>query len=164
MKILTLLLLLFSFDLFGQYLNIETEFKLGTGIYYANAYNEVDSSRTRTYIQTDVNFFTDNDRFFQYGISAGTELETRLAFFPGAFIKIEKENKFGGIFVLSGFEYMIKPETSFGFRFGIGGNYKITNDLRIIIDFDIKPHLFGEDLPNSMIVYFNLLIGIGFTF
>jgi len=164
LKFLTLLLMLLSLNLFGQYLNIEPEIKLGTGIYFYEGYNELISARTRTYFQIDTNFFTDNDRFFQYGISAGIETETRLAFFPGAFIKLEKENKFGGIFVLTGFEYLVIPETSFGFRFGIGGNYKITNDLKFIVNFDIKPQLFGEDLPNSMIVYFNLLIGIGFIF
>jgi len=159
------IIFLISFNLFAQYLDIDTQIKAGTGITAISWNQEVGFRRSYTNIMLDTSFIIDKDRSLQYGFSIDLDLETKMSFTPGIFIKLEKpiENKFS-IFGIAGATYMVIPETIFGFRIGFGSNYMLLDYLGFILQLDIEPLLFGTGLNDRMLTEIKLLFGVNFLF
>jgi hypothetical protein len=164
LKYLLVILCFVNIPLFGQYLNIEPEIKIATGVNFIKGYNQVNTIRTRTYIQSDTNFIIDENRSFFWGVSNGLEFEVRLAYFPGAYLKVESLGKAVNYFALAGFELMVLTEMAFGLRFGVGVSYKIDEKFSAIFQTELKPYLFGEDLGGDMVLYLNFLLGVSAIF
>ncbi|MBN2694030.1 hypothetical protein JXR93_05165 [bacterium] len=164
LKYIFIILCFINIPLLGQYLNIEPDIKLGTGVNFLKGYNQVNTIRTRTYIQNDINIIVDENRSFFWGISNGMEFEVRLAYFPGAYLKVESSSKIVNYFALAGFELMVLPDMAFGLRFGGGVTYKIAEKFSAIFQTELKPYLFGEDLGENMTLYLNFLLGVSSIF
>ncbi len=160
-----IILFLITINIFSQYLDIDTQLKVGTGLTALSWNKEVGYRRSYTNIMIDNSFIIDEDRSFQYGISLDLDLETRMSFTPGVFFKFEKDlkNKFL-IFGVVGATYMVTPDTIFGFRIGFGGNYMLLEYLGFIFQLDIEPLLFGSGINGRMLTEIKTLFGINFLF
>jgi hypothetical protein len=160
-----LFILLFSFNIYAQYFNIDSQIKLNTGVSALTWYQEVGYRRSYTGIVFDTSMIIDEDRSFQYGLNIDMEFEKRLSFSPGLFLKTEKKlnNKYL-LFGIAGFNYMVTPETIFSFRVGIGFNYVLLSYLELILEINIKPSLFGSGVNGKPFTDIKLLFGVGFIF
>jgi len=154
-----------TINIFSQYLDIDTQIKVGTGLTAISWNQEVGFRRSYTNIMIDNNFIIDGDRSFQYGFSLDLDLETKMSFTPGIFFKFEKDlkNRFL-VFGIAGITYMIAPKTIFGFRIGLGSNYMLLEYLGFIFQLDIEPLLFGDGLNGRMLTEIKTLFGINFLF
>jgi hypothetical protein len=160
-----LIILLISFNIYAQYLDIDAQIKIGTGLTAISWNQEVGFRRSYTNIMIDTSFIIDKDRTFQYGFSIDIDLETKLSFTPGIYLKFEKSIKNNlSIFAVSGITYMISPDTIFGFRIGFGANYMLLDYLGFIFQLDIEPLLFGSGLNDRMLTEIKTLFGINFLF
>jgi len=150
----------------AQLLTIDTQVKLGTGIAITPGYNQVNIRRSFTNIITDISFIIDEDRSFQYGFSIDLDLERRMTFTPGIYLKLEKKlnNTDFSIFGIGGITYMVTPETIFGFRVGFGTNYMLLHYLGFVLQLDIEPLLFGSGLDGKMMNEIKFLFGVNVLF
>jgi len=150
----------------AQFLTVDTQVKIGTGIAITPGYNEVNNRRSFTNIIADISFIVDEDRSFQYGFSIDLDLETRMTFTPGFYFKLEKKlnNTNFSIFTVGGITYMVTPETIFGFRVGFGSNYMLLHYLGFVLQLDIEPLLFGSGLDGKMMNEIKVLFGVNVLF
>jgi len=165
MKKLIILSLLLTFNLFGQLLTVDSNLKIGTGVATLPGYNEVKFRRSFTNLLIDTSFIIDEDRSFQYGFSIDLDLERRMTFTPGVYLKFERSisDKISA-FGIGGIAYMVMPETIFGFRIGIGGNYMLLDYLGFVLELDIEPLLFGSGLDGHMMNEIRFLFGVNILF
>jgi len=165
MKKLMIIIFLTTSVLYGQYLSIDTQVKIGTGIAITPGYNENNTRRSFTNLMFDTSFIIDYDKGFQYGFSIDLDLETKMTFTPGVYIKFEKDiNKEFSIFALGGITYMIVPSSIFGFRIGFGSNYMLLDYLGFVLELDIEPLLFGDGLDGRMMNEIRVLFGVNILF